>query len=218
MFVGHLAVAFVAKRVEPQLPLSYAVAAAFGLDLMWPLFLLAGVEVVRVHPNDTAFTPLAFDSYPWSHSLLLVCGWAALGAIWTRRMLGAVRPSVVVGLLILSHWLLDVIAHRPDLPLWPGGPVLGLGLWNSVLATYTVEGALLLSGVLLYLRVSKAKDRTGGLALFALIALCTVIWATQPWTPPPPGADAIAWGALLMWLFPFWARWVDHHRAPSGAT
>ena len=119
MFVGHLAVALGARQVEPAIPLGAAVAAAFGLDLLWPLLLLTGIEVVRVNPNDTAFTHLAFESYPWSHSLLMVLVWSVLAAAAGRRLLGSWRAGIGIGALVLSHWVLDLVTHRVDLPLWP---------------------------------------------------------------------------------------------------
>jgi hypothetical protein len=218
VFVGHLAVALGAKKFEPTIPLGVAVAAAFGLDLLWPLLLLAGLEVVHVNPNDTAFTPLAFDSYPWSHSLLMVVAWSVLAAAAGRRFLGSSRVAGVIGLLVLSHWALDFITHRPDLPLWPDGPVVGLGLWNSVGGTIAVEGAALGAGAFLYLSATSPKDRIGSLGFYSLLALCTVIWVTQPWAPVPPSATAVGWGALILWLLPPWSHWVEKHRAPGGAT
>jgi len=213
MFVGHLAVALGAKRLEPKVPLGAAVAAAFGLDLLWPVLLLAGLEAVRVNPNDTAFTHLAFESYPWSHSLAMVLVWSAAAGFIGRRLLGSRRVGAILGALVLSHWLLDLLTHRPDLPLWPGGPVYGLGLWNSVAATLVLEGALIGIGLFLYLQATKANDRAGSLGLYALVALCTLLWVTQPWAPPPPSATAVAWGALILWVLPPWSRWVEKHRS-----
>jgi hypothetical protein len=80
MFVGHLAVAFGVKSMTPRIPLGWLVAASFGLDLLWPVFLLVGIENVRIDPGNTALTPLAFDNYPWSHSLAMVLVWAGLAA------------------------------------------------------------------------------------------------------------------------------------------
>ena len=217
MFVGHLAVALAAKRLEPKLPLGAAVAAAFGLDLLWPLLLLTGAETVRVSPNNTAFTQLAFDSYPWSHSLLMVLLWSGLAASVGRRFLGSWRIAGLLGALVLSHWLLDLVTHRPDLPLWPGGPMYGLGLWNSVGATLAVEGALIGLGVSLYLAHSKADDRIGSIGLYSLLTLCTVMWGTQPWAPVPPNAEAVAWGALALWLLPPWSQWAEKHRSLRSA-
>lgn len=218
MFAGHLAVALAAKRGEPTLPLGASVAAAFGLDLLWPVLLLTGVEVVRVSPNDTAFTHLAFESYPWSHSLLMVLVWSVLAGLVAKRFLGSTRIAVIVGALVWSHWALDLVTHRPDLPLWPGGPLVGLGLWRSVPATIAVEGMLLVIGVLLYVRTTSAKDKVGSLGFYGLVVLCTALWISQPWAPLPPSAAAVAWGGLALWLLPFWSQWVDNHRAIRHAS
>jgi hypothetical protein len=212
MFVGHLAAALSAKKVTPELPLGVAVAAAFGLDLLWPLLLLTGLETVRLSPDDTAFTHLAFESYPWSHSFVMVGVWAVLSASLATRLWGSWRVGGLVGLLVVSHWLLDLVTHRPDLPIWPGGPVVGLGLWYSIPGTLVLEGALLVAGVWLYTRATTARDRTGRLGFSSLIGLCLLIWATQPWTPLPPNAAAVAWGALVLWLLPPWSQWADRHR------
>ena len=130
MFVGHLAVALAAKKAHPGVPLGASVAAAFGLDLLWPILLLLGLETVRVNPGDTAFTSLAFDAYPWSHSLLAVLVWSGAVGVLGRRLFDSWRAGILLGGLVLSHWVLDAVTHRPDLPLWPGGPLIGLGLWG----------------------------------------------------------------------------------------
>jgi membrane-bound metal-dependent hydrolase YbcI (DUF457 family) len=215
MLVGHLAVALGAKTAEPRVPLGAAVAAAFGLDLLWPILLLLGFESVRVHPGDTAFTSLAFDSYPWSHSLLFATVWSGVVMFVARRLYGSWRIGAILGGLVLSHWVLDFITHRPDLPLWPAGPAVGAGLWNSIAGTLLVEGTLFGVGVWLYLRSSAARDQTGRLALAALVAIIGIVWVTQPWSPPPPSATAVAWGALILWVLPPWARWIEAHRAPA---
>lgn len=212
MFVGHLAVALAAKSASPRTPLSWLVGASFGLDLLWPVLLLAGLEVVRVDPGNTAFTPLDFESYPWSHSLVMVAVWALLAGALAWRRLGARSAGVLVGVVLVSHWLLDVVSHRPDLPLWPGGPKMGFGLWNSISATLLVEGALFVIGVELYRRRTVARDAVGRWALAGLVALTGVIWISGPWSPPPPGAQAIASVGLALWLFLPWAGWIDRHR------
>lgn len=217
MFVGHLAVALGAKKVEPRLPLGAAVAAAFGLDLLWPILVLLGLETVRVNPGDTAFTNLAFDSYPWSHSLLVVVGWSGLVGVVGWRLVGSLRAGVLLGGLVLSHWLLDLITHRPDLPLWPGGPMAGFGLWNSIPGTMLVEGALLAWGLWLYLGTSATRDRTGTWALIALVGFTGVLWITLPWAPLPESATAVAAGTLILWLLPPWAVWIERHRRVESA-
>lgn len=212
MFAGHLAAALAAKKVEPKVSLGAAVAASFGIDLLWPVFLIVGLETVRVNPGDTAFTSLAFDSYPWSHSLLMVLGWSGLATILGRTVSSSWRIGGVLGALVTSHWILDLVTHRPDLPLWPGGPLVGLGLWNSIPGTIAVEGGFLVLGLVLYLRSTSAVDRVGVAALVGLVGLVTVIWVTQPWAPPPPSAQAIAWVGLSSFLLPLWAHWIERHR------
>jgi hypothetical protein len=214
MLAGHLAVGLAATRVEPRVPLPAAVGAAFALDLAWPLLLLADVEVVRVHPHDTAFTALAFDWYPWTHSLAAVAVWSVgAGAVAAWR-LGA-RGGVVVGTLVMSHWWLDALTHRPDLPLWPGGPLVGAGLWNSVPATIAVEGALFAAGVAIHALARRARDATGRWAFVGPVALIGLLWIMQPWSPPPPSAGAVAWGALTLWLLLPWCAWIARHRGPA---
>lgn len=214
MFAGHLATALAARKVEPRVPLAASVAAAFALDLVWPVLLLVGVEVVRVSPGDTAFTSLAFESYPWTHSLLMVLVWSGVAAAVGRRIFGGWRPGLLLGGLVLSHWVLDWITHRPDLPLWPGGPVTGLGLWQSIPGTIVVEAGLLALGLWAYVTATKARDRVGSWALAALVAVTGLLWITQPWAPPPPSSDAVAWGAMVLWILPPWAYWIERHREP----
>jgi hypothetical protein len=212
MFVGHLAAGLAATGLNRRVPLSLAVAAAFGLDLLWPLLLLLGLETVRVNPGDTAFTHLTFVSYPWSHSLAMVVVWAAVAMLAARRTLAEWSAAIIVGVLVVSHWGLDVLTHRPDLPFWPGGPVAGLGLWNSIPATLVVEGALLALGIWIYHLARPARDRIGNGAFAGLVILTVLIWVSQPWAPLPPTPSAVAWGALALWLLPPWAAWIERHR------
>jgi hypothetical protein len=213
MFVGHAAVALAAKSRVPYASLGVCVAAAFALDLLWPFFLLLGVERVDVDPGNTKFTPLAFESYPWTHSLILALAWGLVGVAAVQLSKGPVRVSILVLMLVVSHWLLDFVSHRPDLPLWPGdSPKLGLGLWNSIPGTLAFEGAMFAAGIVLYLRVTKAIDWVGSIGFWLLVGLSTLIWAGQPWSPPPPSARSVAWFSLGAWLLPLWAGWVDNHR------
>ncbi len=214
MFIGHFAVGLAAKRVAPRTSLGTLFAAAQLLDLVWPALVLAGVETVRVEPGNTAFTPLDFVSYPWTHSLLMALVWAAAFALAYRARTGSARAAWVVGALVLSHWVLDFVSHRPDLPLAFGAPKVGLGLWSSVAATVVVEGALFIVGVYLYATGTRARNRTGRVSFWALVAFLVVIYAANIMGPPPPGARAIGMAGLLMWLFVPWAAWMDRNREP----
>jgi hypothetical protein len=122
------------------------------------------------------------------------------------------RTSLVLGLAVLSHWLLDWLSHRPDLPLFPGGARVGLGLWQSLPATLVVELGLFIVGVALYRRVTRAADRTGRWALWSLVTLLVVIYAGNLFGTPPPDATAIGWVGQAQWLLIAWAYWLDRHR------
>ncbi|HEX6396660.1 MAG TPA: hypothetical protein VFZ95_04495, partial [Steroidobacteraceae bacterium] len=179
----------------------------------WPTLLLLGAERVRIAPGITTVTPLDFEYYPISHSLLAVVGWAVLvgGIHFLLRREG--RAALVVGALVLSHWWLDLLVHRPDLPLAPGESTLvGLGAWSSLPLTLLLELALFVPGVWLYVRATAAKDRQGSWALWSLVALLLAIYGANLFGSPPPGVAAIAWAGQLQWLLVAWAFWVDRHR------
>lgn len=223
MFLGHYALALAAKDRAPRVSLGWLFAAAQLPDLIWPPLLLAGVEQVRIAPGDTAFTPLEFVSYPWSHSLLAVAviGVAFAGLyLFVMRGRGATAGSDVAGaavlaLLVVSHWVLDAVTHRPDLPLTPMGDArIGLGLWHSVRATLAVELAMFVAGVWMYQRATVASGRRGRVALAVLIGVLGVVYAASVFGPPPPGAMPVAYAGLGLWLFVLMGAWVDRQRAP----
>ena len=213
MFVGHTAVALAAKRQAPRVSLGWLVAAAFGLDLIWPVLLLLGVEHVSIVPGATAFNALVFDSYPWSHSLVMACVWGTLAAglvAWRGAPRGL---AILVGAVVVSHWFLDAVVHVPDLPLWPNASLLiGLGLWNSVPGTLLVEGALYILGIAAYVSGTRAKDRIGSIGLWAFLLFSAAVWVAGPWSPPPPSQQGLAWFSFLGWLLVAWAAWADGHR------
>ena len=211
--MGHTAIALAAKRQAPDLALGWLVIAAFGLDLLWPILLLLGIEKVSIVPAATAFNPLVFDHYPWSHSLLMACVWGVVAAGIARLTGTTSRAALLLAALVVSHWVLDWITHAPDLPLWPGpSPLLGLGLWATVPGTLLVEGLLFAAGIAIYLRTTRAVDRIGSLGLWAFLFVSAAMWASGPWSPPPPSERALAWFALGIWLLVAWAAWVDGHR------
>jgi uncharacterized membrane protein YhaH (DUF805 family) len=212
MFIGHHAAAFAAKRVAPRVSLGTLFAAALLVDLVWPVLLLLGLEHVRIAPGITAFTPLDFYDYPITHSLLAVLGWSVAAAVLYRLVRKSTPDALVVGAAVLSHWVLDFVTHRPDLPLWPGGPKVGLGLWQSVPATMVVEVTLFLVTLALYVRMTRARDRSGAIALWSLVAFLAVVYAANLVSAPPPDAKAIGWVGLAQWLFVPWGAWIDRHR------
>ena len=230
MFIGHFGVGFAAKRVAPRLSLGTAFLAAQWVDLAWPTFLLLGWETVRIQPGATAATPLVFEHYPWTHSLVGAIGWGVvLGAVYALLRKDA-RNAIVVGLLVVSHWLLDALVHAPDLPLTPGGTArIGLGLWNSVPATLAIEVPIFALGAWLYARCTWSRlDRAGRWALGGLVAFLALIHAGNLLGSPPPSATAIAWVGQAQWLLVAWGYGVESRvgrggrdgptRAPSRKT
>jgi hypothetical protein len=184
--------------------------------MLWPVLLLLGIEQVRIVPNLLPASPFDFTSYPISHSLVAQLGLGALlgaGYFAVRRN---PRGALLVGLLVPSHWLLDFVAHRPDMPVYPGGGRYGLGMWHSLPLTIVVEFALFAAGTAVYLSATRAKDRTGNLALWSLLGLLAVLFPASLFGPPPPSVQALAWSAIAIWLKVPWAAWADRHRKPDS--
>ena len=221
MFVGHFGVALAGRAIAPGgretrgPSLGTFVLAAQWLDLVWPVLVLAGIERVVVEPGNTRVTPLRFEEYPWSHSLLTAIVWGvAVGGTWfaSRRR---IAPALLLGAVVVSHWVLDWITHRPDVPVGIHGPYVGLGLWNSFPGTIMAEGVLFLGGLSMYVRSTRPLDRTGRWALAAFAAFLIVFYAMSLVGPPPPDGRTVAWADLGMWLLVLWAYWVDRHRRPA---
>ncbi len=213
MFLGHYGVALAAKKIAPRVSLGTMILSAQFADLLWPVFLLLGLEHVRIDPGNTVVTHLDFYDYPITHSLVGGLAWSVLFGVVYYLLRRYPRGAWVVGAGVISHWVLDVIVHRPDLPLVPGGAVrVGLGLWNSLPATLVLEFGLLLLGLLVYTRATAPVDRTGRFALWALIGLLIVIYLANLFGPPPPNPIVIAYAGLAGWLLVPWGYWIDRHR------
>lgn len=218
MFIGHFAVAFATKKVAPRASLGTLVLAAAFLDVVWPVLVLAGIERFRIVPGFTAVNPFDFVYYPWSHSLLMTLVWSLLFALAyfavSRDRVGAVW----VGIAVASHWALDFVSHRPDMPLYPGGGErLGLDLWQSVPATFAVEGLMFATGIFLYVQATKSKDRIGTVAWWAMVGLLLALYLPGPWASPPPSENSVAvLGIVALAIFGPWAYWIDRHRASAN--
>jgi len=213
VFIGHYALALAAKRVAPRTSLGTLFAAASLADLLWPAFLLAGWEQVRVTGGTNPFLTLTFDAYPISHSLVTLIGWGIAFALLYGLRTGYARGAQVVALLVVSHWLLDVVTHVPDMPLAPGGPKVGLGLWHSVAGTVIVEGLMFGAGAWIYLTTTRARDAAGRYGWWALFAVLVLSYLGSLFSGPPPTLQALAIGGIAFgWLFVGWAGWADKHR------
>lgn len=213
MFVGHYAVGLAAKRFAPKTSLGILIAAPILLDLLWPIFVLIGWEHVSLVDSPNSFLRLQFDSYPISHGLLAVIGWATLFAAIYFGVARYLAGAIVVWAGVISHWLLDYIVHRPDLPLYAGSSrLLGLGLWNKRWITVVVELTLLAAGVAVYLFQTRAKDNIGSFGFGAFVVVIVALYGAVVFGPAPPTVNKLAIGALSNLLFVPFASWFDSHR------
>ena len=219
MFIGHFAVGFASKKVAPRASLGFLMMAPLLADLLWPIFLLLGLEDVRVVPSSNPFTTLDFIRYPWSHSLLMLAVWGALlGGLYAWRTQDRVA-GWVLGLGVVSHWVLDWVTHQPDMPLVPGGgPKVGLGLWYHPLATEIVESVMFVIGLAIYLRVTRARNRAGTIGLWSFIVVLLALYVASNSGPPPPNARAIGLFGLVAWLISLWIFWLDRQREVRPAS
>ena len=214
MFVGHIGVALGAKGVAPKVPLPVLILAAAFLDVLWPIFLMAGIEHAQIEPGFTIVSPLNFYDYPYSHSLAAALLWAGAFGFAYRLLRDDSWGGWVLGALVLSHWPLDAIVHRPDLPIYPGGPErYGYAVWNSVEQTLLLEGAIFLAGILIYWGTTQARDRTGVYSFWSLMLLLGLLWLDSIFGPPPPSMTVVAVAGLAGAAIVFvWAGWIDRHR------
>lgn len=217
MFIGHFAVALIAKRAVPATSLGVLFAAAQWLDLVWPALLLAGLEHAEVAHSQDAAIALKFTHYPYSHSLLAVLGWAAVGGAFWWWHTRSLRASLVIAALVASHWLLDLVVHIPDLPLaFAEGPYFGLGLWRWPLAALSLELAMFLLGTIVYLRVTAAIGPKRIWAFFGLVVFLLVIEFANVFGPPPPSITPVAWSGMAIWLLVAWGWWADRQQVTQG--
>jgi hypothetical protein len=218
LFIGHYGLALGSKRLVPTVSLGVLFLACQFADLLWPTLVLLRVERFTIVPGITRASPLDFQYYPYSHSLIALAVWGVLFALAYRIATGSEwRTALILCLLVVSHWMLDFIVHRPDLPLVPGGgPKVGLGLWNSVPGTLIVEYLLFVLGAWIYIGSTAARDRIGSIGLWALLLFLAAVEAANVFGPPPRSVTAVAWSAESMWLLIAWGFWVDHHRTSRG--
>jgi hypothetical protein len=215
MFVGHFGIALAAKRLAPRASLAVLILAAQLADVMWPVLVALGIEQVRIDPGNTAFTPLDFVAYPYSHSLLLLVAWGLVLGVLTRTHIGGRAPILLIAGLVVSHWVLDWVTHRPDMPLFPGGPRLGLGLWNSVPWTLAIELAMFAAGTWIYVATTRAKDAVGRWGFFSLMAFLLLAYLANL-RNVPPSVTALYTAAIVgVLVIAAWAWWVDRHRAAA---
>jgi membrane-bound metal-dependent hydrolase YbcI (DUF457 family) len=215
MFIGHFAVGFGLKRMAPRVSLALLIASAVWADILWTGFLLLGWEHARISLGDTRWTPLDLYDYPCSHSLLFLAFWATALAILYRVYRADTFGAAAIWLGVVSHWLLDWITHRPDMPLYPNGAKHGLGLWNSIPGTLVVELLLFAAGVWLYATCTRPRDRIGRTAFWIYAAVLLSLYIGDRFTAPPGTIRELALSGLIATtVLLAWPWWFDRHRAP----
>jgi hypothetical protein len=216
MFVGHYGPSFLAKRADRSIPLWVLFIAVQFLDVLWAPLVLLGIEKVRIVPGITASNPLDLYYMPYSHSLIAAIGWSIVGAAAHQLLArpSALRSSVIVGIAVFSHWVLDFIVHRPDLPLYDNTAKVGLGLWNAPAVALALEALLLLGGIWLYFR--DQLSRAIGTFVFGalMIALQTYIF----FGPPPLSGKAAASTAIIAYAVLALVIWWLQDRKTTDRT
>ena len=208
MFIGHFAVGIAGRRLTPRAGLGWWISSAIFLDMVWPVLVLFGLEHVEIVQSTNPFLTLAFTDYPISHSLVGASIWAAIfPGVW-RIVKGRADGAWLLAGGVLSHWVLDVVSHLPDMPVLPHGPYLGLGLWRSVGLTIVVETAMYVAAIAYY-----ARHRRPRRAFWILVAVLYALYVVSVFAPPPPSVAAVAWTGIVAWLFLPWAWWADRPRA-----
>jgi hypothetical protein len=217
MFVGHYGPSFAIKSVRREMPLWLLFVAVQLLDFGWSTLVLLGIEKVRIVPGITASNPLDLYYMPYTHSLSAAILWAGAAIVLCKPLRG-VRDwsaAVLVGAAVFSHWVLDFLVHRPDLPLYDNRAKVGLGIWNYPAVALSLEALLLFGGMILYLGRTKPLRTIGrvGPPIFGVWMLG--IQAYVFFGPPPASPAAAAVTALAAYvIFAAVAHWLDRQRIP----
>jgi hypothetical protein len=212
MLAGHYSAAFLAKTLEPRLPLWLLAIAVQLIDLLWAVCVLLGIEHLRVDPSLPS-NPLELHDMPYTHSLVGALAWAALAAAAVFALRPARLPALVVGAAVASHWPLDWLVHRPDLLLWSGSAKHGLALWNFPIVALGLELLLLIASAALWLRARPvgADERRRAVVLVAALVAVQIVFTIGP---PPVGPKAVAVLALALFGAVAWGAW----RLERGAS
>jgi hypothetical protein len=222
MFIGHLGVGLAAKSVAPRASLGVLLFASQTLDILCGIFMVTGVERMKVTPGITRMTPLEFLSYPWSHGFLMSVVWSCLAAILAARLYHERRMGFLVGALVFSHWVLDWVSHIPDLPLlFDGSPKTGLGLWNNLAGTLLAEFGLFAGGAFAVVWSTRSRDRLGSWAFSSFVLFFAGLFLLNHFGPQPPAGipqQLLALPILVFVLLLPWGNWIEKHRMERVAS
>jgi len=223
MLVGHFAIGMIGKRAAPQVSLGTLTLASMLPDLLGFVFIITGQEHLRMVPGGRGIESVELYDISLSHSLAMDALWAVLfaGFYGWRRRHGA--GAFMLFAAVMSHWVLDFISHRPDMPLAPGvTQVYGLGLWTSLPWTLAVEGGLWLASLIVYVRMTSAKNRAGVYVFWLVVALLTASWISNLTASAPPAGQSPVSGSIVALVFfsmmVAWAFWMNRLRPVSSPS
>jgi hypothetical protein len=219
MFVGHYGVGFALKRVDTAISLGILFLAVQFLDILWPIFVMLGLERFTIVPGLTAASPFLFQSYPLSHSLVAAFLWSlvALGLVQLQPLRGnKLLAGGVIAIGIFSHYILDLIVHIPDLPVtFTGSTKIGLGLWNYYWPSIGLEMLFLFGGLWIYLKSTKGITFGGKYGSIILAVFLAIMQVMSTLKAPPDNPRMIAGTSLLLNLaIAGIAFWLDRKRIP----
>jgi len=201
MFVGHYSVAFAVKTPRNRIPLWVLFVAVQLLDFLWAPFVLLGIEKVRFVPGITATNALDLYYMPYTHSLIGALFWSAIAFATYKigwRNIASNSAALLVSFAVFSHWLFDLIVHRPDLPIYDDTLKVGFGLWNYKGLEFVLEIGILLFGAMLYLKCNSAIARKMRIIIF--VAVLVLIQTSNTFLRRPPSSDrAFAITALVFY-------------------
>jgi hypothetical protein len=221
MFIGHYGVSLAAKRWAPKVSLGWLFLAVQGLDLLFAIFVLLGVEKMAIVPGFTAYNPYDLFFMPYTHGLIGALFWSVMTAHFARVVIGKSGgiPAIVLGVCVFSHWVLDVPMHTADMPLAGNDSTkIGLGLWRHRELSLVAELIAFWAGALFWLRGTGGIGRRRGTTLVFLIVLTAVLLST-PFMPPPSSPNAFAISALVGYVvLAGFAAWVDRRRAAAASA
>ena len=217
MFVGHYAASLALKRFEKRASLGVLFLAVQLVDIVFFPLVLLGIERLNIVENFTQSTHFELEYMPYTHSLVAFLIWSGLAyALFRWVLVKSHSVALVVALAVMSHWLLDVIVHTPDLPLWSDSSLkLGMGLWNNAVATYVLEAVLLLAGLWLYLSATTAVTKAGRYGMSVFVVLLILVNIQNVFGPLQGDSKMVlATTALAAYLlFAAVAFWLDKKRS-----
>ncbi len=201
MFVGHYSVSFLAKTLDKKIPLWILFIAVQLVDVFWAIFVLLGIEKVRIVPGITATNPLDLYYMPYTHSLLASFVWLGVVAAGYKSLRSTSwKAGIIVGVAVFSHWVLDLLVHRPDLPLYDDVLKVGFGLWNYPIVAFLLEAGLMFGGIFLYLRTTEPVTPGGKYAILIFGIVMLLLQASVFFGSPPPSPAAAAVTALMAYF------------------